>query len=539
VYAIERAIKKGRRFAINVLPVSEKQRLIQLSQMRRRQPRKGELLGLELSENEHRIPFFKGSLRTLFCEVEQVIPSGDRQLYVARVLSSALNDHFAGQRPLLFGEITPSRFPSLRDTARTIAIRSGGLDILRKAKSKLRPPPPANIAKTTYDLAGMTDEEIKEIESYGLLDVNHTVVPPAAPAIAKRKVGICVVGTRWGAFHCRTIKKASSSARLFVCGQDERRTARLAKAVGAEDFIVGLENAIADERVQALTLALPHNFHREATEMAAAAGKHVMVEKPIATKLSDADAMIAAVRSAGTILMVAENMHFRPGVNEVVRRITRGDIGEPLYFFAHAAGVRRLQGGAAQAEQMGGGVLMDLGVHYARAVRLLMGEPDQAMASKAMQINTKMAAEDSVQAILSSRVGWQAHMILSWASQRGHLPDIVVEGEKGTFHLWPFASYIDYYPVSPTLPLRLLSYVRPYALQERLMRPSLGRVRVRLSNSESSAYVAEVREFLSAVSEGRESASGPEDGRRDLEIVLRCYDALKSQSWVEIPPFDK
>lgn len=533
MYAIEQTIGNKGRFAINVLPIAEKNRLMKLVKMRRRQEGKVKLLGLEL-DHDHDVPFIKGCLRTVFCEVERVVPSGDRRLYVCRVLESRPNEEFAGQRPLLFNELIASRFPALRKTFRKVAVTTGALDAAKKAMGKLRPPPPANIALTTYEMAGASEAELETIHSYGLVDHERKLAVPGAPAIVKRAVGVCVVGTGWGAFHCRVIKRASSSARLFVCGQNEERTARLAKAVNAEGYFIGIENAAADPRVQCLSLALPHDLHRKAVEVAASAGKHALVEKPIATTLVDADAMIDAARNAGTILMVAEDMHFRPAIKEVAERIDRGDIGEPLYFMAHAAGIRRPRGWAASFERMGGGVLMDFGVHYVRSLRLLMGEPDRAFATKAMQIDTKITGDDSVQVIFSNKVGWEAHMLLSWTTMRGHLPDIIVSGDSGSFHLWPGTNVIDYYPVAPPLLPRLISYVRPYWLQEKLLRPQMGRVRIKLADKEGSGYLGEMREFLAAVAENRPVISPPEDGRRDLEIVLAAYDSLAQQLPVEI-----
>jgi predicted dehydrogenase len=151
-----------------------------------------------------------------------------------------------------------------------------------------------------------------------------------------------------------------------------------------------------------------------------------------------------------------------------------------------------------------------------------------------MQIDTKISGEDSVQLIFSNSVGWEGHLILSWASARGHLPDIVIAGEKGTIHLWPGTSYIDLYPQDPPLIPRLLSMVRPYWLQEKLMRPQFGRVRISLPGKEASGYQAEVREFLAAVAEDREPASPPEDARRDLEIVLSAYEALAQKQRVQV-----
>jgi predicted dehydrogenase/flavin reductase (DIM6/NTAB) family NADH-FMN oxidoreductase RutF len=536
MYAIEDTISKTGRLAINVLPLSSKALLLKLVKMRRRQPDKAKLLGLGIELDHHQIPYLNGCLQTIFCEVEQVIPSGDRRLYLTRVIEARSNPQFSGQRPLLFSDLVPTRFPALRQSFRKVLAVSGGLDAIKKAKERLRPSPPADIAKTTYEMAGSTESELETVNSFGLVDRGRQLVLPRAPAIVKKAVGVCVVGTGWGAFHCQVIKRASSSARLFVCGQNEERTARLAKAVNAEGYFIGIDQAANDSRVQCLSLALPHDLHRQAVEISAAAGKHALVEKPIATTLIDADAMIDSVRRAGTFLMVAEDMHFRPAIREAVERIERGDIGEPLYFLAHAAGIRRPRGWGASAERMGGGVLMDFGVHYVRSLRLLMGEPDRAFASKAMQIDTKIAGDDSVQVFFSSKVGWEGHMLLSWSSLRGHVPDIIVSGDSGSLHLWPGTNFIDYYPVAPPLLPRLLSYVRPYWLQEKLMRPQFGRVRVKLSDKEGSGYLGEMKEFLAAVADNRPPLSPPEDGRRDLEIVLSAYQSLYQRIPVDIPP---
>lgn len=537
-YSIESAISSQSRFAINVMPASSQDQVIRLMRLRRRQPDRAPIIGLELDTVEHGIPVIRGALQTLLCEVEDIIEAGDRKLYVATILHSRLNPLFVSELPLLFSQVSggPRTAVKLHKAVRTVLAVSGGLDLMKKARYKLKPPLPPNIALNTYEEAGGTEEEIGIINSYGRLDLSRVLRPPGPPAIVKKQLGVCVVGTGWGAFHCRLLRQASPQTRLFVCGQNPDKTARLAKAVKAEDYFLGIEKAVADPRIQAFIVALPHDLHRSACEMISSNSKHALVEKPIAINLNDADAMIESARRAGTILMVAEDMHFRPAIAEAIRCILQGDIGEPLYFMAHAAGVRHPKGWAAQTNRLGGGVLMDMGVHYVRALRLLMGEPSSVFASRAMQINTKISGEDSLQVLFSSAAGWEGHMFLSWSTPRGHLPDIVIAGEKGTIHLWPGTKYIDLYPVEPLPIPRLLSYVRPYWLQEKLLHPKLGRRRISLPEKEGSGYIGEIREFLAAVAENREPQSPPEDGRRDLEIVLNCYEALADGKTVPITP---
>jgi len=295
-----------------------------------------------------------------------------------------------------------------------------------------------------------------------------------------------------------------------------------------------LDDALASD-VDALAIATPIRTHYALARAALEHGKHVLVEKPIAITLADADQMIQAARNAGTILMVAEDMHFRPAIRQAAKMIAEGDIGEPLYLMAHAGGVMRPRGWKADPALMGGGVLMDMGVHYVRAMRLLMGEPDETMASSAMQIDTKMHGEDSVQLWFRSRFGWQAQLLLSWAGPRGNAPDLVVCGDKGVLHIWPAKGYVDLYPAAPRPIIQMLSYVRPAWLAEKLIRPEMQRVRVQIPDEDRQGYLSEMREFLSAVAEKRPPVSPPEDARRDLEIVLGAYQALRSGTWIKVP----
>src|SRR5262245_3931759 len=295
MHSIEPAIAQTGRFAINVMPVGSRDLVARLMRMRRREPNKAQAVGLPMTEDEHHIPFVEGALYVLFCEVESKIPSGDRQLYVARVLESRLNAALTDQRPLLFSDVlgNQSSLKGWRPLRRALIV-SGALDLAKRVRDRLRPPPPPNIALRTYEEAGATEEEIARVTQYGVVDSGRRLTPPAAPAIVKQRVGVCVVGTGWGGVHCRYLRKASPTVQLFVCGRNAERTARLGRSVGAEGIFTDLRTAAEDGRVRALTLALPHDIHRQAAEPAAAAWKHVLVEQPSATSWPDADSITCA-----------------------------------------------------------------------------------------------------------------------------------------------------------------------------------------------------------------------------------------------------
>lgn len=542
LYPIEPIIRRERRFAINILAAGQRAVAIRLINVRRRALAKDRIADIVVERDpQHGIPHVKDCLLTLFCEVEEILDTGDHSAIIAIVLDARRNPRRNRERPLLYDEVSgsPARYPRPSRILRILAATSGVKDALRRILQRGKPAVRVDLPRNTFEDGGQTEAEMALILANGIQDRGRVLSPPAAaPTPLRRRLGVCVVGVgAWGVYHCQLFRRASQLVDLYVCGRDRERLARVARAVGAKGYFVDLEAAVADPRIQAVSLVLPHDIHRWAVEAAAAGGKHALVEKPIAISLEDADTMIAAAKRAGVVLMVAEDMHFRPALGEAVAAIARGAIGEPLYLLAWGGGVVRPEGWKRDRDRLGGGVLMDIGVHYVRALRLLMGEPDRVFASRAMQVNTRLSGEDSVQLLLSSHYGWQAHVLLNWASPRGRNPDLVIMGEGGTIELWPGAAYFDHYPAKPLSLTRLVSHVRPVWLAERLSSPLLQRVRRRVPSGDGSGYMGEISEFLAAVSEERPPVSGPEDARRDLEIVLRGFEALRSQAWTTVEPY--
>ena len=127
-------------------------------------------------------------------------------------------------------------------------------------------------------------------------------------------------------------------------------------------------------------------------------------------------------------------------------------------------------------------------------------------------------------------------MLLSWSSYRGTLPDVVVAGDAGTLAMWPQKNYLEYFPVAPTTIMQCLSYVRPYWLQNKLMRPEWQRRKIRWKSRSNSGYVGQMREFLACVAESRPPATSAADARRDLEIVLHCYESLQQRRHITTTP---
>ncbi len=142
------------------------------------------------------------------------------------------------------------------------------------------------------------------------------------------------------------------------------------------------DGMLAGDLIDAVYIALPNSMHADFSIRAAQAGKHILVEKPLANSVEEAQAMIAAARGSGVFLMTAYRLHNEPGTLALLDRIRSGAIGTPLIFqsvfsFQMASGNHRLKA------RHWGGPLQDLGVYCLNAARHIFGEePVRALASR-------------------------------------------------------------------------------------------------------------------------------------------------------------
>jgi predicted dehydrogenase len=193
-----------------------------------------------------------------------------------------------------------------------------------------------------------------------------------------------VVGAGWisqQAFLPGVGQSANSRVTAIVTG-DPGKAKRLAEFYGVGQIVGydGYDALLRGSDVDAAYIALPNHLHADYAVRAARAGKHVLVEKPLATSEEDALAMIAAAREAGVFLMTAYRLHNEPGTVAVLDHIRNDAIGRPLFFqsvfsFQAAAGNHRLKAASW------GGPLQDVGVYCVNAARHIFAEePIEAMA---------------------------------------------------------------------------------------------------------------------------------------------------------------
>ena len=213
-----------------------------------------------------------------------------------------------------------------------------------------------------------------------------------------------MIGCGWaGQQHARACAALGAQVRWAVDIDIGRATALAGSASPTEHAArttSSYHDALADPDLDAVSICLPHNLHAPAAIDAARAGVHVLVEKPLAANLAEADRMIAAADDAGVVLMVAENVRF-DAIYLQIRQLLRDDaIGKPaLLQMTRQCYLREsflrdrpwfLDAGAAA-----GGIMMSGGIHDFETMRMLIGELERVYALRAPQRFLEMEGDDT------------------------------------------------------------------------------------------------------------------------------------------------
>jgi predicted dehydrogenase len=195
------------------------------------------------------------------------------------------------------------------------------------------------------------------------------------------------------------------------------------------------DEMLAADVVDAVYIALPNSLHADFAIRAARAGKHVLVEKPLALSVAECEAMIAAAAEAGVFLMTAYRLHNEPGNLHALQLVREGAIGDPraftsLFSFAAEPDNHRLK--AAHW----GGPLQDIGIYCLNAVRhLFADEPVQVSAMRNASADPRFAeVEETFAATLLFPQGRVAQFCVSFGADQldmyriaGTMGEIAVE----------------------------------------------------------------------------------------------------------------
>ena len=314
---------------------------------------------------------------------------------------------------------------------------------------------------------------------------------------------VAVIGAGyWGPNLVRNLNEAPGADPVAVADLSDQRLETIHKRFPAVRTTQDYRELFADPAIDAVCIATPVGTHRGLAEEAFAAGKHVFVEKPIASTIEDAEAIIRASERAKKTLMVGHTFVYNPAVVNVRERIVRGDLGKIYYVDS-----QRVNLGLHQFDI---NVLWDLGPHDV-SITLYWLDEEPAWVQSVGACYAQPDIEDVVFLTMGFPSGAVAHAHLSWLAP-SKLRTMVVIGSKR------MAVYDDVQSIEK---VKIYDHGVTELSSEELRRSyRSGDIRSpHISGTE--ALQMEVRHFIDCVNTGARPRSDGEAGLR----VVRVLDA--------------
>ena len=137
-----------------------------------------------------------------------------------------------------------------------------------------------------------------------------------------------------GEKHGEVSSLAPNATLIGICDANEERARVLALKHGAKHICADYQELLALDEVEAVSIALPDHLHRDVTVAALEAGKHVLLEKPMATSVDDAEAIVAAQKASGKKLMINWSNRWMIPFAQTKQKLDAGALGDPLYCYA-------------------------------------------------------------------------------------------------------------------------------------------------------------------------------------------------------------
>jgi predicted dehydrogenase len=219
-------------------------------------------------------------------------------------------------------------------------------------------------------------------------------------------ISVAMVGLGgWGKNLLRNFGSIPGCELRYACDSDDDRRATYAAAHPATTFTSSYEQVLADPTLDAVVLATPVPTHFEMAQAAILAGKHVMVEKPMTWRASEARTLRELVHASGRVLMVGHLLRFHPGVEKLRALIDSGELGDVRYVYGN-----RVNLGVIRAEE---NVLWSLGVHDISVILHLVDSRPIEVSARGTAF-LRPGVEDVVFAHVKFASGQIGHLHLSW-----------------------------------------------------------------------------------------------------------------------------
>jgi UDP-N-acetylglucosamine 3-dehydrogenase len=323
-----------------------------------------------------------------------------------------------------------------------------------------------------------------------------------------------------GRNHARLYHELQDIELVGLAEVDAARAQRLAHLYGTRAY-VDYRQLLEHERPEAVSVAVPTQAHHAVVTDALAAGAHVLVEKPIAATLAEADQLVAMANDRQRVLMVGHVERFNPAVIELKRRLDLGQLGR--IFQIHA---RRLGPFPPRVRDVG--VVVDLATHDLDVMRWLSGsEALRLYAEVKREVHT--SREDLLSAIVRFQNDTLGVLEINWLTPT-KVRELCLTGERGMFRVDYLTQDLYFYENAEAggatwNPLSVLRGVSEGAM-------------IRFAVQRVEPLRAELEAFIAAVSGCPDHVVSGRDGRAALRLALQLIEAAETHHSLDVIAYE-
>lgn len=347
-------------------------------------------------------------------------------------------------------------------------------------------------------------------------------------------VRIGIVGSRFVAnIHAQAILQTPGAELLAAASPNPEHIWEFHKRYDIPHAFADYKDMIASGLVDAITVACPNDLHCEVTMAAAAAGKHVLVDKPLAMNLAECDQMIAACAKAGVLLMYGENLCFAPKYVRAKQLADEGALGDVYY-------VRQLECHSGphsdwfwDVSRSGGGVLMDMGCHSIAYCRWVFGDtPVESVYADVGNYVHKDRTQGDDHAVVTLRFaatdknprGGLGIAENSWGRAGGLDDRAEIYGSKG----------LTVADIARGSALHTFS-TGGYGYAGEKAPHTRGWTWTSFDEAWNYGFPQEIAHFVECIEDGKQPTLTGEDGRAVLEIICAAYESARTGKRVPLP----
>ena len=310
-------------------------------------------------------------------------------------------------------------------------------------------------------------------------------------------------------------RNAPNSELFALVSSDSQKRKKLGTKYGLEHLYSYDDYGRVLSNIDAVYIALPNHLHREYAVRAAAAGVHVLCEKPMAPSSQDCVAMIHAAQQNNVKLMIAYRLHFEAGNLRAIQLGQSGKLGDLRLFtseFSQQVADNNVR--VTESTSRGGGPLYDMGVYCINAARYLFrGHPTEV---SAISVRGSEKRFERVDEAVSAVLRFPGERIATFTCSFGaaDVSQFTLVGSKGVLRSNPAYEYAE-------------------AIQQQLV---IGEKTTQKKFPKRDQFAAELLYFSDCILKGKEPEPSGYEGLADVQIVEAIYESIRTRRSVRVEP---